>query len=82
MAEVIGIHGAATPDENGADPQVVTLLRDLCRDAESGALKAIAVASVYGNAAIHTRSAGSGFRHMLVAATVYLQGDLAGESGE
>ena len=81
MAKVVGIRGVATPDENGADPNVVSLLEELLRDACSGALKGVALSVVYGNGDIDTRSAaGPGYRHFLVAGTVYLQVDLAAEA--
>jgi hypothetical protein len=83
MANVVGIHGIAPPDENGADPGVVLLLEDLLQRAKAGEIKAIAAAVVYGSSDIDTRSAAStGYRHFLVAGAFYLQSDLAAESRE
>lgn len=83
MANVVGIRGVVTPDENGADPDVVSLLEELLRDAKSGALKAVAISLVYGNNDIQSRSsAGTGYRHYLVAGMVYLQADMVAESQE
>ncbi len=83
MANVVGIRGVAVPDENGANPDVVSLMEELLGDARSGALKAIALSAIYGNDDICTRSAAdTGYRHSLLAGTVYLQIDLAAESKE
>ena len=83
MVNIVGIRGVTVSDENGANPDVVTLLEELITDAKSGALKAIALSAIYGNHNICTRSAAStGYRHSLLAGTVYLQIDLAAESKE
>ena len=76
---VVGLKGPVHP-ETGADHDIVALAREILAEAERGEIIGLAAVTVLRNMEIGTRVRNAGAsRHLMVAATVYLQHDLTKE---
>ena len=76
---VVGLKGPVHP-ETGADHDIVALAREILAEAERGEIIGLATATVLRNGEIVTRVRNAGgARHLMVAATLYLQRDLTTE---
>jgi len=80
MAEIIGIHGATAPLDNGAEPDVIALLETILARAKAGQVIAVAVVTVDQNEGVGSWSPNPrAYRHALVAGAHYLLTDLAAD---
>lgn len=76
MTKVVGLHGRAPIEPNGADPEVVEYIEHLLEMAKNGDIVAIGVGIVAREGHVFTNSRGRGHKHELVACCEYLKHDL------
>lgn len=80
MTQIVGLHGRAPPEPNGADPEIVEYIEHLLEMAKSGDMVAIGALIVCRGEHVFTNSRGRGHKHELVACCEYLKHDLCADS--